>query len=53
VFLNATVSGSTCSGGTAGSDATNYNSVSKTVSGSLSNIAAGASAGLRFRVTIN
>lgn len=53
VFLNTTVSGSTCSGGTAGSDATNYNSVSKTVSGSLSNIAAGASAGLRFRVTIN
>lgn len=53
IFLNATVSGSTCSGGTAGVDATNYNSTTKTVSGTLSNLAAGASAGLRFRVTIN
>ena len=53
VFLNATVSGSTCSGGTAGTDAANFNAVSKTVSGTLSNLAAGASAGLRFRVTVN
>ena len=53
VFLNATVSGSTCSAGTAGSDATNYNAGTTTVSGTLSNVAAGASTGLRFRVTIN
>lgn len=53
IFLNATVSGSTCSGGTAGVDATNYNGATKTVSGTLSNIAAGGSTGLRFRVTIN
>jgi uncharacterized repeat protein (TIGR01451 family) len=53
VFLNATVSGSTCSGGTAGSDATNYNAGTTPDSGTLSNVAAGASTGLRFRVTIN
>ena len=53
VFLNATVSGSTCSAGTAGTDATNYNAGTTTVSGTLSNVAAGASTGLRFRVTIN
>ena len=51
ILLNATVSGSTCSGGTVGG--TYVATPTPTVSGSLNNLAAGAAAGLRFRVTIN
>jgi len=51
ILLNGTVSGATCTGGTAGGlfSAT----PSPTVSGTLNNLAAGQSAALRFRVTIN
>lgn len=51
ILLNATVSGSTCSGGTAGGTYTA--TPTPTVSGTLNNLAAGASSALRFRVTIN
>ena len=51
ILLNATVSGSTCAGGTTGG--TFSATPTPTVSGTLSNLAAGASSGLRFRVTIN
>ena len=59
VYLNATVTGSgatatcTASGGTAGTDAANWNAGTTTVSGNLANLAAGASEGLLFQVTIN
>ena len=51
IFINATVSGSTCSGGTAGG--TYAATPTPTVSGTLSSLAAGTSSALRFRVTIN
>lgn len=51
ILLNATVSGSTCSGGTAGGTYTA--TPTPTVSGTLNNLAAGAASALRFRVTIN
>ena len=51
ILLNATVSGGTCSGGTTGG--TYVATPTPTVSGALNNLAAGAAAGLRFRVTIN
>ncbi|MDE2403917.1 MAG: hypothetical protein KGM17_04260 [Sphingomonadales bacterium] len=50
IFVNATVSGSTCSGGAAGGA---YSATPPTVTGTLSNLAAGTSGALRFRVTIN
>ncbi|MBU6266306.1 MAG: hypothetical protein KGN34_02115 [Sphingomonadales bacterium] len=51
IFVNATVSGTTCSAGTAGGTYTA--TPTPTVTGTLSNLAAGTSSGLRFRVTIN
>ncbi|MBC2670177.1 hypothetical protein ACFOON_09945 [Novosphingobium piscinae] len=51
ILVNATVSGSTCTGGTAGG--TYSATPTPTVSGTLNNLAAGAAAALRFRVTIN
>lgn len=51
ILLNATVSGSTCSGGTAGG--TYVATPTPTVSGTLNNLAGGAASALRFRVTIN
>jgi uncharacterized repeat protein (TIGR01451 family) len=57
VVLNAVVTGSgtsaTCGSGTAGSDTTNYNASSTTVSGSLATLAPGASEGLSFQATVN
>ena len=57
VVLNTAVTGSgssaSCGAGTAGSDATNWNAGTTTVSGALANLAAGASEGLSFQVTIN
>jgi len=52
IFVNGTVTGSTCNAdGTAGG---NYVATpTPTVSGSLSNLAAGQAGTLRFRVTIN
>lgn len=51
ILLNATVSGSTCSGGTPGGS---YSATpTPTVSGTLNNLAAGTASALRFRVTIN
>ncbi|WP_298200302.1 hypothetical protein [Novosphingobium sp.] len=51
IFVNATVTGTTCSGGTAGG--TFAATPTPTVSGTLTNLAAGTSSALRFRVTIN
>lgn len=51
IFVNATVSGSTCTGGTAGG--TYSATPTPTVSGTLSNLTAGTASALRFRVTIN
>jgi uncharacterized repeat protein (TIGR01451 family) len=57
VVLNAVVTGSgasaTCGSGTAGSDSTNFNSSTSTVSGTLATLAPGASEGLSFQVTVN
>ena len=51
IFLNATVTGTTCAGGTAGGTFTA--TPTPTVSGTLSNLAASTASALRFRVTIN
>lgn len=51
ILLNGTVTGTTCAGGTAGGTYTA--TPTPTVSGTLNNLAGGAAAALRFRVTIN
>lgn len=51
IFLNATVTGTTCAGGTAGGTYTA--TPTPTVSGTLNNLAANTASAVRFRVTIN
>ncbi len=50
ILVDGTVSGATCSGGSAGGS---YDGPSRTVTAPVSDIAAGAARAVRFRVTVN